>query len=96
VSTETSIRLSLPAEFVDALAQRVAHLVVAQLECSAPARTWLNVESTAKYLDTTEDAIRGMVKRGQLIPHRSTTGRLLLRRDELDRHAIGDAARTQT
>jgi excisionase family DNA binding protein len=92
VSTEVALRLSLPPEFIEALAQRVADLVADQLECSVDALSWLKVESAAKYLDTSEDAIRGMVKRGQLIPHRSTTGRLLFRRDALDRHAIGDAA----
>jgi hypothetical protein len=74
----------------------MADLVADRAECSVDTLPWLNVESTANYLDTTEDSIRGMVKRGQLVPHRSDTGRLLFRREELDQHAIGDAARTQT
>lgn len=91
-----AIGLSLPAEFVEALAQRVAHLVAGQLACTGGTSPWLNVDSAAQYLDSTPAAVRGMVKRGQLIPHRTATGRLLFRRTELDLHASGDGARAQT
>jgi excisionase family DNA binding protein len=60
------------------------------LEARPPPSPWLNVESAAIYLDTSREAIRGMVKRGQLLPHRSATGRLLFHRDELDAHARGE------
>lgn len=45
---------------------------------------WLNVAGAATYLATTEDAIRGLVKRGRLPVHRTETGRLLFRPEELD------------
>src|SRR6478672_6136286 len=44
---------------------------------SPPPGPWLNVDRAADYLDTTPDAIHGMVKRGQVAVHRSSTGRLL-------------------
>jgi excisionase family DNA binding protein len=50
---------------------------------------WLNVESAAKHLDTTKDAIYAMVRRGDLVPHRTPTGRLLFRTDELDAWVLG-------
>ena len=51
---------------------------------------WLNVKSAATYLATTEDAIRGLVKRGRLPVHRTETGRLLFRPEELDRWVDGE------
>jgi excisionase family DNA binding protein len=52
---------------------------------------WLSVAEAAEYLRTTEHAIRAGVKR-ELPVHRTATGRLLFRRDELDAYATaGDA-----
>jgi excisionase family DNA binding protein len=45
---------------------------------------WLSVKSAAAYLDTTEDAIYAMVRRGDLVPHRTPTGRLRFRVADLD------------
>jgi excisionase family DNA binding protein len=78
--------------FTDDLARRVASIVLESLPASAPHSPWLNVERAADYLDTTPDAIRGMVKRGQVPVHRSSTGRLLFRREDLDAHAMGEPA----
>lgn len=54
---------------------------------------WLNAKSAAKYLDVTEDALRAAVKRRQLMPHRTETGGLRFRREELDAFASGGDAR---
>jgi Helix-turn-helix domain len=78
--------------FADDLARRVASIVLESLPATGPVSPWLNVERAADYLDTTPDAIRGMVKRGQVVVHRSSTGRLLFRREDLDAHAMGEAA----
>jgi Helix-turn-helix domain len=78
--------------FADDLARRVATIVLESLLASAGPSPWLNVERAADYLDTTPAAIRGMVKRGQVAVHRSSTGRLLFRREDLDSHAMGEAA----
>lgn len=45
---------------------------------------WLNVESAATYLDTTAQAIYSLVKRKAIPVHRTPTGRLLFRPEELD------------
>jgi len=63
------------------LARRVASIVLEPLPAPGP---WLNVDRTADYLDTTPDAIHGMAKRGQVAVHRSSTGRLLFWREELN------------
>jgi excisionase family DNA binding protein len=85
--------LSFPPELLEVFSQRVAKLVADQLASSSEASSpWLNVESAALYLDTTDDGIRAMVKRGQLPVYRSPTGRLLFRREELDEWARGEAA----
>ena len=53
---------------------------------------YLNVESAAAYLDTSKDSIRSAEKRKQLRAHRTTTGRLLFTREQLDTFARGDIA----
>jgi excisionase family DNA binding protein len=53
---------------------------------------WLNVAQAAEYLGTTEEAIRGMVKRGQIPVERTPTRRLLFSREALDQWVTsGDA-----
>jgi excisionase family DNA binding protein len=87
-----SISLDLPDELLDALADRVIERLALGVD-RAQHSPWLNVEQAAQHLATTPDSIRALVKRGQLAVHRSETGRLRFRRDELDEHAIaGDAA----
>ncbi len=71
-------------------AQEGARLALAEREEPSP---WLSVKSAAVYLDTSEDAVRALVKRCQLRHHRSDTGRVLFRREELDEFAVaGDVA----
>lgn len=57
------------------------------LAAQPKARQWLSTKSAAAYLDTTEDAIRSAVKRRQLPFHKSGSGRLLFRPQELDKFA---------
>lgn len=86
-----SISLNVPDELLDALADRLIERLAFAVDRTGPSR-WLNVEQAAQYLATTPNAIRALVKRRQLAVHRSETGRLLFRRDELDEHATaGDA-----
>ena len=54
----------------------------------ATMRPWLNVAGAATYLAMTEEAIRGLVKRRRLPVHRTETGRLLFRPEELDRWVL--------
>jgi excisionase family DNA binding protein len=53
---------------------------------------WMSVESAAAYLDMSEDAIRGLLKRGQLIAHRPLgVRRVFISRTEADAWARGEA-----
>jgi hypothetical protein len=70
--------------FMDVLAQKLAEYVE-----QVPARQWFNCEQAADYLGTTKEAIKGYVKRGQLIPSRRKPF-YLFSRDELDRYGRGD------
>jgi len=45
---------------------------------------WLDVPGAADYLSTSKDAVRAMVKRGELPVERTPNGRLLFRADALD------------
>lgn len=60
-----SFSISMPNEALETLAQRVAAIVLERIE-HTPSRRWLTVDSAAEYLDRTPDAIRGLVKRGEL------------------------------
>ena len=51
-----------------------------------------DVKRAADYLSMTEEALRGLLKRGQIECLRSATGRITFTREQLDRHAAGDAA----
>jgi fido (protein-threonine AMPylation protein) len=56
---------------------------------------YLNTESAARYLDTTPQAIRDAVRRGDLHPYRRGNGRnarLSFTREQLDTYARGEAA----
>jgi excisionase family DNA binding protein len=70
-----------------AVAERVSRLVLESLPQSTD---WLTVAGAAAYLATTEDAIRGHVKRGQIPCHRGAAGRILFDRAELDAWVRGD------
>jgi hypothetical protein len=59
-------------EDIERLAARIVELI------SRPPsdETWLNVAAAAAHLGLTEDAIRGLVKRGQIPVYRMENGRL--------------------
>ena len=76
------LALELPNDLIDSIAERVAAIVLERLD-AAPDRKWLTVDSAAEYIDRTPDAIRGLVKRGELTAYKPD-GRLQLDRVELD------------
>jgi excisionase family DNA binding protein len=49
----------------------------------------MNVKSAAAYLDMSEDALRSLVKRGDIQPHRSENNGLRFKREQLDAWAMG-------
>jgi len=48
---------------------------------------WLNVAGAAEYLSMPEGALRTAYRRGQIPVHRTATGGIRFRRDELDAFA---------
>jgi excisionase family DNA binding protein len=51
---------------------------------------WLELTAAADYLGCTTTALRSMVQRRQVAAHKSETGRLRFRREDLDAHARGE------
>jgi excisionase family DNA binding protein len=82
------LALEVPESLVDALAARVAAIVAERLNTTHDQR-WLTVKQAAEYLGRTPDAVRGLVKRGELTAHKPD-GRLQLDREELDRWMRGE------
>jgi hypothetical protein len=76
-------------DLVANLAERLAPLVAAVVAPAEQASPWMNIKSTATYLDTTEQALRGRVKRGEIPVHRRD-GRLYFNRTELDQWIRGE------
>lgn len=75
----------------DDLCRAVAERVSTLLLESVPRPTeWLTVAGAAAYLATSEDAIRGHIKRRQIPCHRGAAGRILFDRAELDDWVRGD------
>ncbi len=82
-----SLSVEIPNGVIEALAQRVAAIVLEGLEATS-SRRWLRVDQTAEYLGRTPEAIRGLVKRGELTGYKPD-GRLQLDRQELDKWMRG-------
>jgi len=82
------LALELPNALIETLAQRVAAIVLERLEGTSN-RRWLTVDQAADYLGRTPEAIRGLVKRGELTAYKPD-GRLQLDREELDAWMRGD------
>jgi excisionase family DNA binding protein len=80
------ISLAIPDELIDALARRVAQIVLAEMEDDLrPSQgRWLRAKDAAEYLGWTRSALYGRVH-SQSIPHYKVENMLLFKRDELDR-----------
>jgi excisionase family DNA binding protein len=79
---------------LDQVLLRAAHegARLALAEHAEQATLWMGVKRAAAYLDTSEDGVRALVKRGQLPCHRTPVGRILFRTSELDEWAAGEVA----
>jgi hypothetical protein len=82
-----NLTVHLPDELLDELRLIVRDEV--ERACGERSRGLFNVKSASAYLDTSEDAIRGLVKRRQIDFNRSETGRITFTREQLDAHARG-------
>ena len=79
----------LPDGLLETLAQRTAEIVISRVAETSDSR-WLTVNRAAAYLDRTPEAVRGLVKRGELKAYKPD-GRLQLDREELDQWMRGGA-----
>jgi excisionase family DNA binding protein len=80
------LSLPLPAELVEAIAQRAAALVLERLE---PADDWLDAGAAAAYLGVSVGQVRNLVSEGRLPRHGPKGHRLRFRRSELDAYCQG-------
>lgn len=80
------LTVTLDAGLLEELVQRITARVLERLE--ATTTSWMNLETTANYLDWPKKRLYNLVAKGQ-IPHRKQGGRLLFNRAELDQWLDG-------
>ena len=71
--SDGDISLALVLQKLDALIERAA----------VPKR-FLSIAHAAEYADLSEDSVRRMIERGDLVAHRPVRGRILVDRQQLD------------
>ena len=77
------ITWSLPVELIDAIADRVATIVTAEINSTTTATPYMTVVEAAEYLRWSKERIYKLTA-ARAIPHHKHEGRLLFRRDALD------------
>jgi excisionase family DNA binding protein len=82
----TDVSLPIPDELIDALARRLAEIVLTEMEADLrPSQgRWLRAKEAADYLGWTRSALYARVH-AHSVPHYKIDRMLLFRRDELDR-----------
>jgi excisionase family DNA binding protein len=76
--------MPVPGELIDAIAERVAEIVLERLSNGAPtAGRWMRSAEAAEYLGWSRSALYDRVSR-RAMPHYKVDGILLFKRDELD------------
>ena len=85
-AAEPAIALGVSEQLLDALAERVARLVVMRLEQPQPASPWLDVEGALEFLPFSRDQLYKLTS-ARAIPFRKKRGGqgLLFHRGELER-----------
>ncbi len=80
---DSSIVVPIPEEVLDALAERIAHIVVERITDSLlpPSNRWMRTREAAEYLGLTRSAPYGRIAD---IPHHKVDRLLLFKRDDLD------------
>ncbi len=86
-----ALQLAVPDELLDAIAGRVAELL-APLIAAPAVSPWMAVGEAADYLRCKPKRVYDLISQRRIPVHRDG-GRVLLRRDELDRYVL-DAADT--
>lgn len=82
MDADRSLALELPAEAIEAIAQRAAE-IVQERERDTAIEPWIGVAEAAEHLHCRPQRIYSLVHQGRLQPHRDGS-RLLFRRSELD------------
>ena len=87
----TDLRLSVPDDFVDAIAAAVASRI-ADGVAGQPTTPWLSAAGAADYLGCSVSRIRTLTLTGDL-PHHRDGSRPLYHRDELDAYVRAGGAK---
>ncbi len=91
-SNAAALTFELPESLLERLAERVAQLVLAQLDVSGYSSPWLDVNEAAEYLRCKPKRVYDLVGQSRLPVHRDGS-RLLFDRAELDAY-LADTALT--
>jgi len=86
-----TVTLELDEALTVSLRKVLPEVLAEHRQASEQRARWLDVAGAADYLSTTPAALRALVKRGQLVPHRTPHGRVLFRPEELDDWVRGEA-----
>jgi hypothetical protein len=83
--------VNLTVHLPEALLDELRRLVREEVERGRATQSLalFNAKSAARYLDMSEDALRGLVKRRQIEFNKSETGRITFTREQLEAHATG-------
>jgi excisionase family DNA binding protein len=74
----------LSDEAIDRIVESAAALALERLGAIASSSAWMNLKTTAEYLDWPPKRLYNLVSKGE-IPHRKHGNRLLFNRREIDR-----------
>jgi hypothetical protein len=88
---DVNLTVHLPDELLDEMRRLVREEVERASTEQSPGL--FNVKNAAAYLDTSEEALRGLMKRRQIEFNRSETGRITFTREQLDAHAKAELLR---
>lgn len=91
-SVKTRAAIALPAEFVDAVADRVAELMADRI--TTEPEPWIGVEQACAHLDCSRQRIYDLVSLRR-IPFAKEGNRLLFKRSELDEWVASGGARAR-
>ncbi len=87
--TNGSLSLAVPPELVEAVAQRVADLLVERLPAQRGPEPWLDVDAAADYLACRPHRVYDLVAEGRLRCAKDGR-RSLFRREWLDDYLLGE------
>jgi len=77
------MKVIIPATAIDAIARRVATIVVAEINTTTTVTPYMTVVEAAEYLRWPKERIYKLTA-ARAIPHHKHEGRILFRRDVLD------------